>query len=166
MSSVRLYLIRLFINFLPETRVFNFKNKLYRWAGLKIGNNVRICSSSRFLGDGEIILGNNVWIGQECLLTSAGKSSIIIEDHARLAMRVLIVTGFHNITPDGDCILGEGTSSKIIISKGSTILSNSTILPGIHIGEKAVVAAGAVVTKDVEPYTLVAGVPAKPIRKI
>jgi chloramphenicol O-acetyltransferase type B len=51
-----------------------------------------------------------------------------------------------------------------LIKKGAFIGMNSTIMPGITIGEGSVVAAGSVVTKDVEPFTVVGGVPAKKIR--
>ena len=54
---------------------------------------------------------------------------------------------------------------KTIVRKRASIGANATILCGITIGENAMVAAGAVVTKDVPPYTLVAGNPAKPVRK-
>ncbi len=80
-------------------------------------------------------------------------------------MRVVIVTGFHEITPEGNCIEGKGTSSNILIEKGSAISTMSIILPVKVVGEMAHVAAGSVVTKDVVPYTRVAGVPARTIKK-
>ncbi len=55
---------------------------------------------------------------------------------------------------------------KTIIKKGASIGANATILPGITIGENAMVGAGTVVTKDVAPYTVIAGNPGKVIRDI
>ncbi|MBN4056316.1 hypothetical protein JYT20_01205 [Rhodothermus sp. AH-315-K08] len=59
-----------------------------------------------------------------------------------------------------------GKTSPIVIEDDVWLATRATILRGVRIGRGAVVAAGAVVTKDVEPYTLVAGVPAKQIRKL
>ncbi|MBV4357845.1 hypothetical protein KTO63_11845 [Parasegetibacter sp. MAH-26] len=56
--------------------------------------------------------------------------------------------------------------APITIEDGAWIGSRVTILPGVTIGEKSIIAAGAVVTKDVEPYTLVGGVPAKIIKHL
>jgi len=60
---------------------------------------------------------------------------------------------------EGKEIIGE-----VRIKRGAFIGMNSTVMPGVTIGEGAVVAAGSVVTHDVEPYTIVGGVPAKKIR--
>ncbi|MBX9853873.1 MAG: hypothetical protein K2X86_19190 [Cytophagaceae bacterium] len=60
----------------------------------------------------------------------------------------------------------EICSVPLIIEDGVWVASKATILRGVKIGEGAVIAAGAVVTKDVPPYTVVAGVPAKVIKKL
>ena len=71
------------------------------------------------------------------------------------------MTGFHDITPKGERILSRsGTTSIITIGKGCSVSTAAKVLPGVTVGEMSIVAAGAVVTKDVEPYTMVAGVPA------
>jgi sugar O-acyltransferase (sialic acid O-acetyltransferase NeuD family) len=78
-----------------------------------------------------------------------------------------------NATIDHECLIGDGVhimgnaaiAGKVEIGDYATIGTNSTILPFVKIGEGAFVGAGAVVTKDVKPYAVVAGVPAKTIRK-
>lgn len=78
-----------------------------------------------------------------------------------------------NSTIDHECIIGNGVhimgnasiAGKVTIGDYATIGTNSTILPYLTIGEGSYVGAGAVVTKDVEPYTIVTGVPARVIRK-
>lgn len=78
-----------------------------------------------------------------------------------------------NATIDHECLIGNGVhimgsaaiAGKVEIGNYATIGTNATVLPFIKIGEGAFVGAGAVVTKDVDPYTVVAGVPAKIIRK-
>lgn len=77
-----------------------------------------------------------------------------------------------NATIDHECIVGDGVhimgsaavAGKIVIGNFATIGTNATVLPFLSIGEGAYVGAGAVVTKNVEPYTVVAGIPAKKIR--
>ena len=59
---------------------------------------------------------------------------------------------------------GKETVGPVLIKKGAFIGMNSTILPGVIVGEGSVVAAGSVVSSDVEPYTIYGGVPAKKIR--
>lgn len=78
-----------------------------------------------------------------------------------------------NATIDHECIIGSGVhvmgnaaiAGLVQIGDYSTIGTNATLLPGIKIGEGSFIGAGAVVTKDVAPYTVVAGVPAKVLRK-
>jgi len=60
----------------------------------------------------------------------------------------------------------QPTNSPITIKRGAVLFANVTVLQGVTIGECAMVAAGAVVTTDVAPYTLVAGIPAKPVKTI
>lgn len=155
-------LIRLFI---PETRCFGIKRFLYRSIGFEIGNNTQICSSAKIFCQGKLKIGSHVWIGQEAIISCNVGSSIIIEDYAKIGMRVVVVTGFHEITPNGNCIEGKGTSSHIKIEKGCAISTMSLILPDRIVGQMSHVAAGSVITKDVEPFTRVAGVPARLISR-
>lgn len=159
------YFIELFIKLIPETRLFKLKNALYRYLGCEIGEGTEICSSAKIFNTGKITIGKNVWIGHEAIIACNENSSIVIEDNAKIGMRVVIVTGFHEVTPGGDCIEGIGTSSNIKIMKGSAISTMSIVLPGITVGSMSHAAAGSVITKDVESYVRVAGVPAKVIKR-
>jgi acetyltransferase-like isoleucine patch superfamily enzyme len=98
--------------------------------------------------------------------TSSG--DIVIERNAYFGPNVTIVTGVHDYGQFG---LGRNRSvptsgHDVIIKEGAWIAASATVLGPCQIGEHAVVAAGAVVTKDVAPYTMVAGVPARPIRDL
>lgn len=73
---------------LPETRCFGFKRWMLRLCGAKIGKNVRICSSAKFLGAGDLEIGDNTWIGHQCLISSS--SRIIIGANCDFAPRVYI----------------------------------------------------------------------------
>ncbi|MGM0945460.1 MAG: acyltransferase [Bacteroidota bacterium] len=164
MSSFKLYLIRLLLLFIPETRGFGLKRTLYRWAGVKVGKQVRICSSAFIAGAGELRIGKNTWIGHQAMIIST--SLVEIGMNVDIAPKVLISTGSHEIDLQGERIAGKGTSEPIYIGDGSWLGAGSIILPGSQIGEKAIVAAGAVVKRKVDTLTLVGGVPSKIIKKL
>ncbi len=164
MKGISRYLVGIILPILPETRCFGFKRWLLRVRGAKIGKNVRICSSARFLGTGELEIGDNTWIGHECLISSSSK--IIIGANCDLAPRVYIGTGTHEITVNCDRVADIEISRDIKIGDGCWLCVNTTILPGVEIGNKCIIAAGAVVTKPFQAdLLLIAGVPAV-VRKI
>jgi acetyltransferase-like isoleucine patch superfamily enzyme len=109
-----------------------------------------------------ITVGRSVFIGYECAFT--GHASIDIADQVMIAHKVNLVTAGHPVAPDQrrEFI----TAEPITIDTNVWIGAAATVLPGVHIGAGAVVAAGAVVTRDVPPATLVAGVPAAVIRHL
>ena len=112
-------------------------------------------------------IGEQVYIGEDLLISDELKDSdnVIIEDRVSISPRVTLVTAsspnFSRIRPYVKVLNG-----KIIIEKDAWIGAGAIILPNVTIGEGAVVGAGAVVTKDVLPYTVVAGVPARTIKKL
>ena len=109
-----------------------------------------------------ITVGRAVFIGYECAFT--GHADINIADQVMIAHKVNLVTAGHPVEPD--LRRSYITAEPITIETNVWIGAAATILPGVTIGADSVVAAGAVVTDDVPPATLVAGVPAKVIRKL
>lgn len=164
MNPALLFIFGLIINLLPDTRFFGFKRLLYRTAGATIGKNVRICSSVKISGNGKLIVGDGTWIGHETLIISS--SSIMIGCNVDIAPRVYLGTGTHEINLKSPGIAGEGISRSIIIGDGCWLGVGSTILPGTELGDKCIVAAGAVLTKNFPSYKMVAGVPAKIIKDL
>ena len=162
MNSLKLYIVNKISCFLPETRAFGFKRTLYRWAGAKIGNDVRICSSVKILGVGDLSINDNTWIGPEVIISCS--SRVIIGANCDIAPCVYIGDGTHKIMLDGERAAGEAVTDNIIIGDGSWLCVNSTILSGVAIGRKCVVAAGSVVTSGSDDMKLLAGVPAKVIK--
>ena len=148
----------------PPSRYNLLKISILKWCGASIGKNVCIYSSVRFYGNFELTIGNNVFLGHEALIFGADGSKITLEDNCKVGSRAIIVTGMHKFEPLGECIRGEGTYANIIIKRGAVVSTGCIILPGKIIGEMSYVAPGAVCTKNVEPYTMVGGVPAKFIR--
>lgn len=110
-------------------------------------------------------IGQQCFLGDEILIDLYNK--VTLEDSVTIAQRVTILThinvGYKNHPLQK---YFPSHSSPVILKTGCVIGACSTILPGLIIGEKSMVAAGSIVTKDVPPQTLVAGVPAKVIRKL
>lgn len=152
---------------LPNSGCQKLKAKLYRWAGAKVGKDVEFFQGIMVQGIGELEIQDKAFIGHEVLFLLNEGSKIVVEESAVVSSRCMIMTGFHPICPDGERIIGrEGTSSTVRICRGAAVLAGSNVLPGVTIGEMALVAAGATVAKDVEPKTLVGGCPAKIIRNL
>ena len=161
MKPFRLWIYRLMSWWLPETRFFGWKRCLLRWAGAMIGKNVRINSSAVFNGNGDLHIGEDVWIGAGSVIMPVAPASVAIGSHVDIGPGVMILTGSHEIDPDGLHIGGKGIESPVAIGDGCWLGARATILPGVSLAEKTLVAAGAVVTNSVEkPCSLVAGVPA------
>ncbi len=109
-----------------------------------------------------ITVGRAVFIGYECAFT--GHAAITIGDEVMIAHKVNLVTAGHPVEPD--IRRRFITAAPITIESNVWIGAAASIMPGVTIGADAVVAAGAVVTRDVPPATLVAGVPARVVRHI
>lgn len=152
---------------LPNSGCQGLKARLYRWAGAKVGQNVEFFQGIKVQGIGELEIGDRAFIGHEVLFMLNEGSRIVVGEEAIVGSRSIVMTGFHPVTPAGKRILSrEGTCSTVCIGRGCSVSTACTVLPGVTIGEMALVAAGATVAKDVEPYTLVGGCPAKKIRDL
>lgn len=108
-----------------------------------------------------IIVGRNVFINSCCNFQDQG--GITIGDGSLIGHKVVLATLNHGFAPEDR---GSLYPAPIIIGRNVWIGASATILPGIAIGDNAIIAAGAVVTKDVSQNTVVAGVPAKVIRTL
>jgi len=133
---------------------------------IKIGNNTSIWShvgvSQLSAGPRALIeIGHDTFINTGTIITS--RKHIKIGNNCNIANQVIIMDDdFHGID-DREMASAKG---EIIIGNNVWIATRATILKGVTIGDGAIVAAGAVVTKDVLPYTIVGGVPARFIRNI
>jgi maltose O-acetyltransferase len=120
-----------------------------------------------FTGMGNIYqrltIGENCWFNIGCHFELGG--AVQIENHVSLGHEVLLLTSSHEISLSNHRA-GPLFTKPIHIKDGAWIGSRTTILPGVTIGAGAIVGAGSVVTKDVLPNTMVAGVPAKIIRTL
>lgn len=108
-----------------------------------------------------IQIGKNVFINHACSFLDMG--GITIEDHVLIGPKVNLITENHPLDPADRRTL---ICKPIVIKRNAWIGTGATILPGVTIGENAVVAAGAVVSRDVSANSIVGGVPAKIIKAI
>jgi maltose O-acetyltransferase len=139
--------------------------KFLRWIFFKIflghcGRNIYFSRNVEVRYPGNVFIGNNVVINKKVLLDGRG-DKLIIGNNVDIAQECNIWTMDHD--PHSDYHLTE--SKTVVIEDFVWIASRSTILPGVRIGLGAVVASGAVVTKDVPANMIVGGVPAKILGK-
>ena len=164
-KSKRIHFVNILMSILPSSSCQNFKRKIFKWVGVEIGKNVELFCGIKIYGNGRLIIRDKTFIGQDVTFLIDKNGTIELEESSAVSAKVTISTGFHPITPYGERIISrKGTCSNITLKKGSAVLTGSIILPGVTIGENALVAAGAVVNKNIEERTLVGGVPAKIIK--
>jgi len=111
-------------------------------------------------------IGKNVFIGPEVLIDPAFPNLITIEDDVSLAGRNILMAHSDATLPIREANLLEAKFAPIKVEQGAWITIGAIILPGVTIGRNSVVSAGAVVTNDVESFTVVAGVPARVIKRL
>jgi maltose O-acetyltransferase len=150
---------------LPSSSLFRVRTAMLRAAGVKIGQHSLIQGKLRLTGNACELLS----IGDNTLVTGGLHvdlgAPIFIGNGVRIGHDVSLLTVNHAI---GSCHLRAGTRffGSITIEDGCWLASRCTVLPGVTIGAGAVIAAGSVVTRSVPRHTLVAGVPARVLRRL
>jgi maltose O-acetyltransferase len=159
-TGLHVYLYNHVFNKIPFLCIRLFFSRFYMRIGkgssLRLG--VRILNN--YFKRSNIIIGNNCVINDGCLLDGR-VHKIHIGNNVDIARQTLIYTLQHDYNDDYHRTKGGDVVIEDYVWIGSRVI----ILPGVHIGKGAVCASGAVVTKNVEPFTVVGGVPAKPIAK-
>lgn len=149
----------------------NSTTKMYVGNNWKIGRKTYIARNCDMMARepgcaGKLSVGNECGIGDYSIIDVS--DDITIGNRVALGSRCTIYTHDHDYNQTGISApwKGKPITKPVIINSGAWIGANVTILPGVVIGECAIVATGSVVTKNVAPNTIVAGVPAKEIKKI
>ena len=127
------------------------------------GANVNIEHGARFGSGRQVTVGDNSGLGIDCELIG----HVDIGRNVMMGPRVTILTQNHNFLDTSVPMIEQGRaeSRPVVVEDDVWIGLGAIILPGTRIGRGAVVAAGAVVTKSVDPWTIVGGNPARPIRR-
>lgn len=144
------------VSCLPSHHLRRF---FYRAAGMKIGNGSTIHMGAKFYEPGNIKIGKDSIIGEGVVLD--GRDKLTIGDNVDIASEVMIYNAEHDIHSEDF----ESKTEPVLIEDYVFIGPRAIILPGVKVKKGAIVAAGAVVTKDVEEYFIVGGVPAKVIEE-
>lgn len=127
--------------------------------GDNLGENSRVMAPISGAALDKLVIGDNVFINSNCLAMARG--GITIEDDVMLAANVQLLSNNHDEYSRNVLLC-----KPIHIKKGAWIGAGATILPGVTVGEYAIVGASAVVTKDVGDYEVVAGVPARVMKTL
>lgn len=137
----------------------SFRKFMYRLAGVQIGQGSSIHMWCNFYDPKNVSIGEDTILGDHAFLD--GRAPLKIGNHVAFASSVMIYNSHHDVDdPEFKAI-----QKPVVIEDYVFVGPRAIILPGVTIGRGAVVAAGAVVTRDVEPFTVVGGVPAVEIRK-
>lgn len=131
----------------------------YRLSGMKIGKGSSVHMGLALYNPAHITIGEDTIIGENCVLD--GRAKLEIGNHVDIASEVMIYNSQHDIADSAF----RPTNYPVLINDYVFIGPRAIILPGVTIGRGAVVAAGAVVTRDVEENCVVGGVPASKIKE-
>lgn len=163
----RLLLARLFAAPLPLHVGGRVRPALLKFAGFNIGRGTLMWGMPTFTGSGDLYarlsIGEFCWVNVGVFLNLG--AMVTIGDRVAVGHQVMILTDTHKIGPT-ERRAAQVFAKPVTIGAGAWLGARSTVLPGITIGQGAIVAAGAVVTKDVPPNTLVGGVPAQVLKEL
>jgi len=143
------------VGYIPSHLIRNF---IYQLCGIEIGRGSTIHMGARFYQPNNIKIGEGTIIGDHAFLD--GRSSLKIGSHVDIASQVMIYNSEHDLESQ----TMKAKEEPVIIGDYCFIGPRAIIMPGVTLGKGAVVAGGAVVTKDVPAGVVVGGVPAKKIK--
>jgi len=167
LSKLTLIIYYTIIKHLPHSRYVSLSNTIRVWYVSKVfkimpnDKNTTLEPNVYLSNTQGTTIGYNCRVNENVFIQQA-----IIEDDVLIAPNVALLSTSHNHSFLHESIVNQGDSepNPPIIKKGAWLGRNVIVMPGIEIGEGAIVGAGAVVTKNVKPFTIVGGVPAKFIK--
>jgi acetyltransferase-like isoleucine patch superfamily enzyme len=135
-----------------------FRRAFYRWVlGMSLPKSSYIYRGAEVRDGARIVVGERTMIGTDAILD--GRGGIRLGNDVNLSSQVAIWTMQHDPRDPAFKVV----SAPVVVEDHAWLSFRCTLLPGVTVARGAVVAAGAIVTADVPPYTIVAGIPARPI---
>lgn len=162
-SNIGQGILMCYCNFIGGLPSHILRNFYYKYIfGMKVHRRAVIYGRGEFRAPYNIIIGEGTIVG-DCARID-GRNGVVIGKNVNLSSEVCIWTEQHD-TNDSlfRCLYSENNDKKVVIGDRVWLSCRCIILPGVKIGEGSIVAAGAVVTKDVLPYSIYAGIPARKI---
>ena len=168
MSKIKKYIkiifSKIFWHQLKQVIALFFSHNVWSMMHLaELGSGTVIRPSASLTNPENIFLGENVHINRNVYVWAGKNSKITIGDNFVCGPGVFITSDNHGIKKNRLIREQEGVEKDVTIGSDVWVGAYGIVLPGVNIGDGAVVAAGSVVTKDVAPYTIVGGIPAKEI---
>lgn len=155
------------IRLIPQYFGCRLRTDILRAIGFKFDTGTVLWGNIQIVGISplakRLYVGKDCWINGDCYFELA--ESIHIGDRVSIGQQVMILTNSHQIGRNGRRA-GDLQAKAVKIGNDAWLSTRCTVLPGVEIGEGAIVAAGAVVTKSVPPNVMVGGVPARIIREL
>lgn len=157
-AYLRSFILEYMVNdILPHLPFWSWRRWYLRRLGMQVGEGSMVMKRNHLINANLLRIGRHSHVNTQCILDARG--GITIGDSVSVSHRVNLMTGSHDYRSPHF----QGVFKPIVIEDYAWIGVNATVLQGVRIGRGAVVCAGAVVTHDVEPYAVVAGIPARPI---
>ena len=162
-------MIRHLINFilwaLPPTRLFGLRRLLLRLGGVDVAADACVCGRGWIYGRGRLAIGAGTWLSPGVVIHTHADAPVVIGERCDIGPGAEFLTGSHEIGPPARRA-GLGTAAPVTVETGCWIGARALVLGGVTIGASSIVAAGAVVTRDVAANSLAAGVPATLRRRL
>ncbi len=147
--------------FLPDfTFIMRMRGWLLRPCFRRCGRNFQICSHAMIVYTSNVEIGNDVYIAYGSWIQGYG--GVRLEDQVMLGPYTILASSNHTRV-GGSFRFGPGDAGPIVLERGSWTGGHVVVTAGVTIGRGSACAAGAVVTRDVPPDTIVGGVPARPL---
>lgn len=158
----RFLLYQVLTRALPAGKFGRVRARILRDVGFTVGTGSKLLGTLRLTGIGDLTqklsIGNDCMLGVEVSLDL--EERITLGNRVTLGHQVMVLTSTHELGPK-EHRAGPVTRSPVVVEDGAWVMPRSILLPGVRVGEGAIVNAGALVTKDVPAHTRVGGSPAK-----
>jgi acetyltransferase-like isoleucine patch superfamily enzyme len=148
----------------PQSRLQDDVSLWFRGGTIELGADSAVRRGAALNSSGRLVIGDHCYVSWGCVLHC--HESLVMEDYAGIGENVTLIDSNHVRTPIDVPFIHHLRSRPTRIGRGVWVGAHAIVGAGVDVGDGAVVGGGAVVTGDVEPWWLVAGNPAQPVRRL